>query len=40
MPEVDEPSALAFLSARFSLIDLPDFLESEWRGDLSDMTGS
>jgi hypothetical protein len=29
---------LDFLSARFSLIDLPDFLLADCRGDLSDMT--
>ena len=30
-------AAAAFFSARFSLMDLPDFLDAAWRGDLSDM---
>jgi hypothetical protein len=30
---------LAFLAARFSLRDLPDFFVMVWRGDLSDITG-
>jgi len=32
-------AALACLSARFSLSDLPDFLVIDCRGDLSDMSG-
>src|SRR4051794_38142422 len=34
------PAALAFLSLRFSLMDLPDFLDADCRGDLSAMSAS
>ena len=33
-------ASLAFFSARFSLMDLPDFFAIVWRGDLSDMVDS
>lgn len=33
-------AAFAFFSLRFSLMDLPDFLEADCRGDLSAMIGS